>query len=207
MQYYDNPNNFVVIPNFISIELPNSFSNCHAKRAISVGRLSSAKGFDYLIKAWAGVHRQYPEWVCDIYGYGYGRENEYQQLIDENGLRNVVVIHEPVRNISEKYAAASFYVMTSRNEGFPLVLPEAMACGLPVVSFNCNSGPSEIITDGVDGILVNQVGDIPAMTFAICRMIKDEEMRIWMGKNALRNVQRYSQEKIMTEWVKLIESL
>ena len=206
MEYYGNPTNFIVIPNFISIDNKGLVSDCKSKRAISVGRLCQAKGYDYLFKAWKLVVEKKPEWTLDIYGYGYGREKSYQKMIDNLGMQKHIHIHPAVENIAEKYVAASLYILSSRNEGFPLVLPEAMSCGLPVVSFDCNTGPSEIITNGEDGLLVREVGDVEGLAAAILKLLSNDEKRIRMGKTALKNVERFSQDAVMQLWINLIEN-
>lgn len=197
--------NMIVIPNFITINAPSVKSQSDSKRVISVGRLHPQKGFDFLFAAWALVSRKYPDWHLDIYG-GVDEEKGkeyYQQLIDSNGVGSFVSLNAPVQNIVDKYVESAFYVMSSRYEGFPLVLPEAMACGLPCISYDCDCGPREIITHGEDGLLVDKVGDVEGLAGAMIYMIEHPEERVKMGQNAVRNVQRFSIVNIMKKWMKL----
>jgi glycosyltransferase involved in cell wall biosynthesis len=113
-------------------------------------------------------------------------------------------MNNPTDHIMEEYLKSSIYVMSSVFEGFAMVLLEAMACGLPCVSFDCPYGPRNIITDGEDGILVNYL-DYKALSVSICRLIDDFELRRQMGKNGRKNVLRFSREHIMTQWIELFE--
>ena len=96
--------------------------------------------------------------------------------------------------------------MSSRYEGFPMVLPEAMACGVPCVSFDAPCGPAEIISDGEDGF-ITPVGDVQGLAEKLSLLMSDDDLRIKMGKNARRNVMRYSVDRIMKQWVDLFEAL
>ena len=110
------------------------------------------------------------------------------------------------KNIQEKYLGSSIYVMSSRFEGLPMALLEAMACGVPCISFDCPYGPAEIITPEEDGILVKN-GNTDELADAICRLIEDTDKRIRMGKQAQKNIQRYSREEVMKLWDELFNTL
>lgn len=112
----------------------------------------------------------------------------------------------PVKDIAAKYAESSVFVLSSRFEGFGLVIVEAMACGLPVVSFDCPCGPKDIISDHVDGILV-KTGDVEELARQISYLIEHDEIREQMGKRALENVQRYKIENIAILWRELFYTL
>lgn len=176
-----------------------------AHSAIAVGRLSSQKGFDMLVSVWQRVVIKYPTWVLNIFGSGEDREMLIQ-LIEDKKLTNHIHILSPVTNIQEEYLKASIFIFSSRYEGFGLVLIEAMACGLPAVSFACPCGPKDIITDGVDGYLV-PVGDIDGMTERICMLIEDEKLRKSVGDKAYLHSERFSQEIIMKQWEALFNVL
>lgn len=127
-------------------------------------------------------------------------------LIEEQGLQQQVRLHEASATIMQEYLDSSIYVMSSRFEGFGLVLVEAMACGVPCVSFDCPHGPSDIITDGEDGLLVKHL-DVEALAHSICLMIENKEMRKAMGAAAKKNVARYKEECIMQRWEELFKKV
>lgn len=192
--------------------IPNSFpfypikpSTCENKQAIIVGRYNSAKGYNYLIDAWKKVYQKHPDWIINIFGSGEYEDRVRKQILD-NGLQDVVIMNHPTDHIMEEYLKSSIYVMSSVFEGFAMVLLEAMACGLPCVSFDCPYGPRNVITDGEDGILVEYLNS-QALADQICRLIENEELRKMMGSNGRRNVLRFSRETIMPQWVVLFESL
>lgn len=192
-----------VIPNFIS-RVPSDVSMCTNKKVIAVGRYDQVKGFDMLIKAWSYVFQHHPDWQLNI--YGAGNKDDYQSLAIRLGLNDVVCCHGPVSGIEKKYIESSLFVLSSRNEGFGLVLVEAMAAGLPVVSFDCPCGPSDIVTPHEDGILVEN-GNVEKLGMAISRMIEDPDMRQNYGKKARSNSLRFSQDSVMSLWIRLFEKV
>jgi len=195
--------NKVVIPNSLSY-FPVFSSSCENKQVIAVGRYTWQKGFDLLLRSWKQVHDKHPSWILNI--YGSGERDEYIRQVHELKLSAVVNCHSAVNNIYEKYHESSIFVLSSRYEGFGLVIVEAMAAGLPVVSFNCPCGPSDIIRSGEDGLLIEN-GDIDKMADAICWMIEHPEERCQYGKQARQNAMRFSQEEVMQQWIQLFNSL
>lgn len=193
-----------VIPNSFPF-YPDVSSTCENRQAIIVGRYNSAKGYNYLIDAWREVHKSYPEWIINIFGSGEYKEKVRKQ-INDYGLQDVVIMNDPTDNIMEEYLKSSIYVMSSVFEGFAMVLLEAMACGLPCVSFDCPYGPRNVITDGEDGFLVDYLNS-KALADSICKLIENEALRKQMGKNGRNNVLRYSRESIMPQWISLFESI
>lgn len=175
------------------------------KRIISIGRYSEQKGYDRLIEAWIKVNRKHPDWHIRIYGEGQDR-NSLQELIEKHHIENSFSLCPPTKNIQEKYLESSIYVMSSRFEGLPMALLEAMACGVPCISFDCPYGPAEIITPEEDGILVKN-GNTDELADAICRLIEDTDKRIRMGKQAQKNIQRYLREEVMKLWDELFNTL
>ena len=174
-----------------------------AKCVISVGRLDFQKGYDYLINAWQHVALKHNDWHLNIYGEGNLRDKLKSQ-IDGLGLSDSITLYGRTSRIEEEYANHSIFVMSSRAEGFPLALLEASSCGLPLVSFDCPSGPSEIIEDGRNGFLIEKVGDIQTMAEKICSLIEDEILRHKMGEKAYELVLKFSIDKIREQWDKLI---
>ena len=199
-----NVTNTVVIPNSLPF-YPQQASSCENKRVIFVGRFNEQKGLEYLIKTWEGVYQKHKDWTLHMYGQGE-QEIMLNHLIEDAGLNDVVIVHQPTKDILEEYINSSLFLLTSRFEGLPMVLIEALACGLPIVSFNSPWGPADIIRDGEDGFLVEYLNTDEA-TLRVCQLIEDPELRKVMGANARVNVQRYRRDVIMSQWVDLFNSL
>jgi len=194
-----NPNTFV-IPDVVRQEAKAYYSDCRSKRVIFVGRIDSQKGYQYLSAIWALVSQRHPDWRLDLYGEGVDRA-ENQNLIPKG---ENVFAHPQTSDIMDRYRESSILVLTSVYEPFGLVMAEAMSCGVPVVAFDCPYGPSEIITDGENGFLVDCF-DVEAFAGKVCQLIVDEEQRRRMGRNAISSVQRFSKEIIIPQWVDLFE--
>ena len=193
-----------VIPNAANF-IADKYSDCSVKRVIAVGRLDYQKSFDRLILVWEKVHQQMPDWSLDIFGQGEWKEM-LQQMIDERGLGECVKLNAPTKEIGKEYAESSMLVMSSHYEGFPMVMIEAMACGLPAVCFDFKCGPRDIIAQGENGLIVPD-GDIEGLADALVRLMKDDELRKKMGENAKRVVETYSEEKVMAKWLDLFEEI
>lgn len=183
----------------------NTFSLLNNKRAISVGRLDPQKGYDILIVAWSLVIKKHSDWVLNIYGHGDSKQMLKERIMTF-GLGDNVKLCGLATNMVDCYIDSSIYLMSSRYEGLPMVLIEAMSCGLPVVSFDCECGPREIISDAVDGFLV-EPNDIQALADKICVLIENENLRTEMGKNAIAKSKRFSIDQIMPQWLTLFEEL
>lgn len=201
--YWKGMNNLTVIPNPITINNGEQ-SNCTQKRVIAVGRYTNQKGFDLLISAWKTVNKKHPDWMLNI--YGGGNKDAYQKQVEELGLTNVIKCNGPVSDIAEKYQDSSIFVLSSRFEGLPLVLMEAMSVGLAPVAFTCPCGPRDIIHDGEDGILCEN-GNIEKLAEGICKLIENEQLRIEMGQKAAQNIQRYTIDNIMKQWDELFQEI
>jgi glycosyltransferase involved in cell wall biosynthesis len=193
-----------VIPNSLPF-YPQESSTCENKRAICVGRLSEQKGMEYLIEAWSYVHKNHPDWKLDIYGYGELKE-EMTRSIAALNLTDVISINEPTNDIIQKYLESSIYIMSSRFEGFGMVLLEAMACGVPCISFDCPYGPADIIRSGEDGFLVEHL-NAKALADSICQLIEQPELRKQFGEKAKKNIIRYSKDNVMKKWTELFNEL
>jgi len=194
----------VTIPNVLT-HFPTETAGLANKCLISVGRYDGQKGYDFLIRAWSMVVAKHSDWQMHVYGSG-PLKNFLMKMIEEYGVASSFILNPPTLEIYDKYLEHSIYVMSSRFEGFGLVLIEAMSCGLPCISFDCPSGPSEIISDGEDGILVEN-GNIEKLSEAICRLIENEEERKQMGVKARKNSLRYSKDLIMGDWDALFKDL
>ena len=195
--------NLQVIPNPITI-MNGPSANYDQKQVIAVGRYTYQKGFDLLIRAWKKVFAMHPDWQLNI--YGDGNREQYQAQAEALGLQDAVMCYGPVSNIREKYAESAIFVLSSRFEGLPLVLMEAMATGLPPVAFACQCGPKDIINNGIDGILC-KAEDIDELANGINSLIDNEKTRKSMGTKASINIQRFSMVQIMHQWDVLFQEL
>ncbi|WP_455590082.1 glycosyltransferase family 4 protein [Bacteroides rodentium] len=202
--FWTELDNVTVIPNPSSF-FPEERSDCTAKQVIAVGRYVFQKGFDQLINAWQLVAERHPDWKLKIYGDGAMRAQLERQIIDLQ-LQDSCFLESTVPDIDQKMQESSIFVLSSRFEGLPMVLIEAMACGLPVVAFACHCGPRDVISDGVDGWLVSE-GDISGLASQMNRLIENEDIRQEMGYNAFRKSSDYNMESIGKQWMELFNEL
>lgn len=204
--YWGNLPNMEVIPN-AALDMGGRLSDVSPHRVVAVGRLDYQKGFDRLVEAWGLVrgNRDLKDWHLDIFGQGEWH-GMLQSMIRERGLQDSVGLHAPVKDIAGEYARNALLVMSSHYEGFPMVMVEAMACGLPVVSFDYKCGPRDIIRQGENGLLVPD-GDIRGLAAAMERLMQDEGLRRRMSAEARKVVSAYSEEAVMARWVRLFTSL
>lgn len=202
-QNWTELDNVSVIPNFVN-SVSMDKSDCNLKRIIAVGRYSWQKGFDMLINAWQIVYKSHPEWLLDI--YGDGDSNTYQTIADNMGLSSVVRCNHAIRNINNEYIKSSIFVLSSRYEGLPLVLIEAMGAGLPVVSFSCPCGPKDMIDEGQNGLLVEN-GNVQQLADRLLYLINNESVRKSMGVKAAESVKCYSKDIVMKRWIELFNGL
>lgn len=196
-------NNVTVIHNPLPF-FPDQQSDVSRKQVIAVGRYMKQKGFDRLIPAWRIVNERHPDWVLRI--YGDGMRETLQQQIDSLGISSSCILEHNVENIIEKYCESSIFALSSRFEGFGMVIIEAMVCGVPPVSFACPCGPRDIIHDNEDGLLVEN-GNINQLAEKICYLIENDTVRINMGKMARLNSQRFKIDNICKEWEMLFNQL
>lgn len=197
--------NLQVIPN-AALPVPETRWSPYSRRVIAVGRLDYQKGFDRLVKAWALLPSDLRDsWHLEIFGQGEW-EVRLQELIRKRGVKESARVNAPTKEIFREYAASSFLVMSSHYEGFPMVLLEAMACGLPGVCFTFPCGPKDVIEDGKNGLLVPE-GDIPALASAMERLMRDQALRERMSTAAREIIRTYSEEKVMQQWIQCFNSL
>ena len=194
--------NIRVIPDPLSF-LPTKYSELKEKRVIAVGRYIYQKGFDLLLQAWSKIEKLYPDWQLAI--FGDGDRTPYENQMKALGINdNSCHLNGPTSNIQQEYINSSIFVFTSRFEGFGMVLVEAMACGLPVVSFNCPCGPKDIVKDNEDGILVEN-GNIEALCASLIRLMDDNSLRLIMSEAGQKNARRFGIEQIAERWKSLFE--
>jgi glycoside transferase family 4 len=195
--------NLRVIPNPLPF-YSDSPSDCSAHQLLAMGRYDDQKHFDLLIDLWAQLAPDYPDWRLVIAGDGKLRP-EHTAQVERLGLKSVELMR-PTHQVQELYRASSIYTMTSRYEGLPMVLIEAQQMGLPIVSFACPCGPRDVITDGVDGYLL-EVGDHAGFIQALRRLMDSEAERQRMGAAARIASERYDLEHIMKSWLALFDEL
>ena len=189
--------NVVTIPN-PSPFMPSSVSPLTEKRVIAVARYSHEKGIDLLLEAWAEAEKQCVDWRLDV--YGEGDTTPYEHLIDKLGVdRSRCQLNGRTSEIEQEYLKSSIAVCSSRFEGFGMAIVEAMACGLPVVSFDCPWGPRSIIHDGEDGVLVRN-GSPSALSQALVLLMNDKNRLKTMAVAARSHVQRFTIEQVVESW-------
>jgi GalNAc-alpha-(1->4)-GalNAc-alpha-(1->3)-diNAcBac-PP-undecaprenol alpha-1,4-N-acetyl-D-galactosaminyltransferase len=172
------------------------------KIIMAMGRLCEQKGFDLLLKAFSRIETQFPEWKLHIWGQGAEKEN-LKRIRDELGLKERVCFKGMIHDHYKTMQQADIFVLSSRYEGFPNVLGEAMACGIPVVSFNCPSGPGELIIHEKNGLLVPNIND-EELAKEIHRLMENELLAKQLGDEAQKITETFSLEKVMGLWEKLI---
>ena len=193
-----------VIPNPLAIPKECRVATYCLRRKIvmGMGRLTHQKGFDLLLRAFSIASSRHLEWSLAIWGEGDAR-GELESLCDELGLQGRVKFAGWTDEPLEEMRRAGIFVLSSRYEGFPNVLCEAMACALPVVSFDCPSGPSQIIRDGMDGVLVPP-GDVHALASVMDRLMEHQSVRARLGANAVDVVERFGMERVMEMWESVV---
>ena len=197
-------NNVIAIPNPLSIS-PVEKSDLSNKRVIAIGRYCHEKGYDHLLQAWAIVQDKCPEWQLAI--YADGDSTVYEEMRDELHIdSDRCFFNGRTSDVISEFVNSSIAVCSSRFEGFGMVIAEAMACGLPVVSFDCPWGPRAIISNGEDGLLVDN-GSVEKLAEAIIQMIQYPEQRKTMANKAIENVQRFKIDQIAEKWKSLFETL
>lgn len=213
--------NVTVIPDPIPMNIKGvkerrSIGVWSTKRVVTIGRYAYQKGYDLLLKAWAEIEKlkkleevkevkEVEEWTLEI--YGQGDRTDYRRLMVELGIdTNRCHLNGPVDDVGQVYMDSSIFVLSSRFEGFGLVLVEAMASGLSVVSFDCPAGPDEIITDGYDGLLVPS-SDVKVLAQKLMLLMADDKLRTRLSQNARQSVQQYEMNLIAGKWVDLFNKL
>lgn len=196
--------NVTLIPDPLSFSV-NQVSDLSAKRIISIGRYAYEKGNDLLLRAWSIAQKSCDDWELDV--YGMGEREPYRRLmfelkIDESRCH----LHGSLKDVNEMYLNSSIFALPSRFEGFGLVIIEAMSCGLPVVAFNCENGPRNIVTNKEDGFLVTPF-DVEEYAEILLKLVHNEDLRKQIGINAYQTSRRYAIETIAVQWKNLFEDI
>lgn len=201
-----------VIPNPVHWPLPKGepvlapASNDGRRRLLAVGRLHADKGFDLLLQAYARLAPSHPDWDLVILGEG-GERRALQAQVREAGLQDRVSLPGRAGNVGDWYQSADLYVLTSRFEGLSNTLLESMASGLAAVAFDCDTGPREIVREGVDGVLVRPNGDVDALCRELGAVMGDEAARLRMAEAATAVRERFSAERVLGLWEELFDGV
>lgn len=197
-------NHVKLIPDPLSIN-PDAKSSLSSKRIIAIGRYAYEKGWDLLLRIWSLVEKDFSDWQLDI--YGMGDPTPYVKMLDNLSIdKKRCHLNASLVTVEDEYLKSSILVQPSRTEGFGLVIVEAMACGLPVVAFDCENGPRSIITDGEEGFLIPAF-DVETFATRLKRLMNDESLRIKMGEKGLKKSQLYHIDTIGKQWQQLFDEL
>lgn len=197
-------NNVKLIPDPLSI-LPTCQSSLSSKRIITIGRYSYEKGWDLLLRIWSLVEKDYKDWQLDV--YGMGDPTPYVKMLDNLSIdKKRCHLNASLVSVEEGYLRSSILVQPSRTEGFGLVIVEAMACGLPVIAFDCENGPRSIMTDGEEGYLVPAF-NVDLFADRLKKLMSDEDLRKRMGEKGQKKSQCYHIDSIGKQWKQLFDEL
>ncbi|GGP03796.1 glycosyltransferase family 4 protein [Nonomuraea glycinis] len=201
-----------LLPKSKIVSIPNAVHKADQRHSrqdnpivVAAGRLVPQKGFDLLIPAFAQVVAEHPEWRLRIFGTG-PRQAQLSAKIDELGMQDHIALMGRTERLDEELAASSVYVLSSRFEGLPMVMIEAMTHALPIVAFDCPTGPRDVLTDGVDGILVPP-RDADALAVALREVVSDRRRRLEMGAAAAAAAHAYAPDVVMPMWENLFTEL
>jgi glycosyltransferase involved in cell wall biosynthesis len=184
---------------------PDSQSLLSYKRIIAIGRYAYEKGWDLLLKIWSMIEKEYLDWQLDI--YGMGDPTPYVKMLDNLSIdKKRCHLNASLVTVEDEYLKSSILVQPSRTEGFGLVIVEAMACGLPVVAFDCENGPRSIITDGDEGFLIPAF-DVEMFANRLKQLMNDGTLRKEMGEKGLKKSQLYHIDTIGRQWQQLFDEL
>lgn len=196
--------NSIVIPNSIEL-IPEQPAVLINKRILFIGRMVPDKGYDLLMKALKIASKIHDDWDFRIIGDG-PLKNKVLKKFESSSLKTKISWLPSAETVIEEYLNASIYLMTSRTEGLPMVLLEAQACGLPIVSFNCETGPSDIVINNENGFLIDCF-DVEKMVQKISLLCSDYDLRAKFGKNAVENVKKFRPEVINPMWEDLFQKI
>lgn len=196
--------NIKLIPDPLSI-LPTCQSSLSSKRIITIGRYSYEKGWDLLLRIWSLVEKEYKDWQLDV--YGMGDPTPYVRMLDNLSIdKKRCHLNASLVSVEEGYLRSSILVQPSRTEGFGLVIVEAMACGLPVIAFDCENGPRSIMADGEEGYLVPAF-NVDLFADRLKKLMSDEDLRKRMGEKGQKKSQCYHIDSIGKQWKQLFDEL
>ncbi|MBY7868095.1 glycosyltransferase family 4 protein [Vibrio fluvialis] len=202
-EFWNNFNNVLVIGNYISKHSVNK-STLQKKRVITAGRLTEMKGVRSLVSLWKSLPSEFSEWELVIFGSGE-QEDKILNMIKEPSSNNNIYLFSPTPRIIEEFSKSSIFATMSQLESFGMTIIEAKSVGLPVVAYNCPTGPKSLIEHSKDGFLV-EVGDIDIFRSCLVKLMSSEEMLNNMSDEAFASIKNFTEESIMKKWLKLIEN-
>jgi glycosyltransferase involved in cell wall biosynthesis len=194
-----------VIRNALPWPVPDRAADLDSKVVVAAGRLEKEKGFDRLLDAFAPVARDHPDWRLHLHGEGK-REPHLRTRVRLLGLDEQVLLPGHTEEFESVLADASVFAMTSRAEGFPMVLIEAMSAGVPLVAMDCPRGPGEIVDDGKNGFLVAD-GDVAGFSESLRTLVEQDDVRERCGRQAQQDAHRYDPDTVTADWLALLEAL
>lgn len=195
------------LPNGVIIPNPNwlkttETANIDSKKILIIARHSYEKGLDRFFSIWKQIANKYPDWHVEIIGKEV-ENSEYKKEVFAMGISDSIIFTQPTKQIEANYLEASIYAMTSRFEAFPMVLIEAMSCGVPVIAYDCPCGPRAIISNNENGFLIEN-GDQEQFVIKLEQLMKSNELRLEMGSKAKVSIQDYDIDTIMKKWNDLL---
>ena len=192
--------NVLVIPNFSPFPISSTHQQ-NNKQIVTIGRLTDQKNYMHLLQAWEKIHQSIPDWQLKIYGEGehYQKLNDY---ITRKSLQNVTLMGA-TSNVKQVYKQSSFFVMSSKYEGLPMVLIEAQSFGLPIVSYNCPYGPSDVIQENKNGLLVEDQ-NLDKLAEAILKLTSSPDLLDHFSQESLLNAKKYQPEQILKIWIEKV---
>lgn len=196
--------NLTVIPNPLPF-CPEAVSSQREKVVLAVGKQSYQKGYDMLVHAWAQIAADFPDWRLEVYGK-LDPNQGLESLAKTMQVDSTVYFYPPQKDISAQYQKASLYIMSSRYEGFGMVLIEAMAHGLPCVTFDCPYGPGDLVQHETTGLVIPS-GDVAALAQGLARLMGDAPLRESWGRTAREGVTKYSMDTVGQQWIALFETV
>lgn len=203
-EYKKHTKEVVYIPNALMLNSKEK-SDLTNKRIIAIGRMEKGKALHLLINICAKAFNEIPDWTLDIFGQDQGEKENLLKQIENLGMKDRIIIHQPTNNITKEYVNSSIFAMTSRMEAFCLAILEACECGVPCISYNVPSGPRDLIEDGYNGYLIS---DLDEKTYVekLTSLMNSYEKRKQMGNNAVLFAKKFEAQNINKYWDKFLNS-
>ncbi|MBQ6717873.1 MAG: glycosyltransferase family 4 protein [Clostridia bacterium] len=193
------------IPNISTYQISDTKYNLASKTILSVGNLIKVKGFDLAIEAASKIFEKHPDWCWHIYGDGSDGD-EFKQMVKNLSLDDNIKFMGRTNNLTKAYSESAIFVLPSRSEGFGLVLIEAQSYHIPTVAFDVPFGPRNVITNGVNGFLVEPF-DTDSLAENVCKLIEDDNFRTTFSDNASKDLYKYQADVVSKQWQNLLQQI